>query len=77
MPEKVIVHNSSYNLVESKGRLYIIPQPVKPKLFKLSNIFASTVTVVMCACLLLFPLASIFLLLSLLFTSSLKKGLSR
>ncbi|OGF54348.1 MAG: hypothetical protein A2452_10590 [Candidatus Firestonebacteria bacterium RIFOXYC2_FULL_39_67] len=77
MPEKVIIHNSSYNLVESKGRLYIVPQPVKPKSFKLSNIVASTFTVVLCACLLLFPAISIFLLLSLLFTNIFKKGINK
>ncbi|OGF44771.1 MAG: hypothetical protein A2452_09005 [Candidatus Firestonebacteria bacterium RIFOXYC2_FULL_39_67] len=77
MPEKVIIHNSSYNLVESKGRLYIIPQPAKPNPYKLSNIFASTVTVVLCACLLLFPAVSIFLLLSLIFTNMFKKGLNK
>lgn len=75
MPEKVIIHNSGYDIVERNGTLYIIPQPTKPISAIPGNVLASVFTVVICVCLLAFPAFSIFLLLSLLFTSSLKKGL--
>ena len=76
MPEKVIIHSEKYNLIESKGRLYIVPQPVKHNPLKLSNLFAGIVTAVLFSSLLLFPLLSIFIILFLLFSNIIKKGLN-
>ena len=73
MPEKVIIHNSSYDLVENKGRLYIIPHP---KASKLTNVLAVIFTSAIIICLVLFPPVGIFLLLFLFFFNSLKKGLN-
>jgi len=73
MPEKVIIHNSRYDLVENKGRLYIIPQP---KASKLSDLLTVTFTTAIIIGLVLFPPVGIFLLLSLFFFNSLKKGLN-
>ena len=76
MPEKVIIHNSRYDLIERKGKLFIIPQPAKSKTYALQSVFTVTFTTVVLICLLLFPPVSIFLLLSLLLTNGLKKGLN-
>ena len=76
MPEKVIIHNSRYDIIERKGKLFIIPQSAKSKTHVLQSVFTVPFTTVVLICLLLFPPVSIFLLLSLLLTNGLKKGLN-
>ncbi|OGF48596.1 MAG: hypothetical protein A2231_11425 [Candidatus Firestonebacteria bacterium RIFOXYA2_FULL_40_8] len=74
MPEKTIIRNDRYNLVEREGCLYIIPQ--KPKGYALYNMFKATFIGALLVCLLLFPPAGIFSLLILLLHNSIKKGLT-